>query len=111
MAMNFGEEAEKRILFRQRTADNSGNIFNTAGSAGRNALRLAKILSTFDFVINLLGWQEKPLANLPKFLTQYQASVDAKYHNDYKEVLIAEEITRRQIERKGINISNVGDNK
>jgi len=79
-------------------------MFYSAGSAGNNPLKLAQILVVFDFTMNLLGWQDKPLANLSKFLVQYQASLDAKYHNDYKEVLIAEEIEKKRAERKGISI-------
>lgn len=101
---NFLEEAEKQQLFRQKTANNTGMIFEARGSAGNNPLKLAQILATFDFNINLLGWQNKPLANLSKFLVSYQASLDAKYHNDFKEVLIAEEVERRRAERKGVSI-------
>ena len=104
MADTFLEKAEEQELFRQKAHDNSGLIFQTIGSAGNNPLKLAQILSTFDFVINLLGWQDKPLANLSKFLTQYQASIDAKYHNDFKDIAIAEEIERRRAERKGISV-------
>jgi len=102
--MTYLEEAEKQELFRQKHKSNANAIFLTAGSAGRNPLKLAQILSTFEFIMNLLDWQDKPLANLPMFLTQYQASIDAKYHNDFKEVLIAEEIERKRSERKGVSI-------
>ena len=104
MAMTFLEKAEEEELFRQKTKDNSAMIFAAHGSAGRNPLKLAQILATFDFVVNILGWEDKPLANLATFLTQYQASVDAKYHNDFKEIQIAEEIERRREQRKGISI-------
>ena len=104
MADSFNEQAETQELFRQKARDNSTMIFATHGSAGRNPLKLAQILATFDLVINCLGWQDKPLANLATFLTQYQASVDAKYHNDFKEIQIAEEIERRREQRKGISI-------
>lgn len=102
----FLEEVEKGQLFRQKQSDNNIFMFKASGSAGRNPLKLAQILSVFDFNIGLLGWETKPLANLTRFLTQYQASIDAKYHNDYKEVLVAEEIERRRSERKGISILN-----
>ena len=106
MAGTFLEKAEEEELFRKKSNSNSNAIFQTKGSAGRNPLKLAQILSTFDFVINLLGWQDKPLANLTTFCTQYQASIDAKYHNDFKEVLISEEIERKRSERKGLSILN-----
>ncbi len=101
---NFLENAEKQELFRPKPNNDAGAMFATKGSAGRNPQKLAQILSIFDFTINLLGWQEKPLANLSIFLTQYQASIDAKYHNDYKEVKIAEEVERKRAERKGLSI-------
>ena len=104
MVDSFLEKAEQDELFRQKPRDNSGMAFATKGSAGRNPIRLAQILSVFDFNMNLLGWNDKPLASLATFLTQYQASIDAKYHNDYKEILIAEEIERRRSERKGVSI-------
>lgn len=104
MPDNFAEVAEQNELFRQKRSDNSGLLFNTKGSAGANPLKLAQILSTFDFVIGLLKWQDKPLADLSHFLTNYQASIDAKYHDDFKEVQIAEEIERRRAERKGLSI-------
>ena len=103
---SFLERAEEEELFRQKQKDNSGLIFRSDGSAGNNPLKLAQILSVFDFNMNLLGWQDKPLANLSSFLTQYQASLDAKYHNDFKEVMIAEEIEKKRANRKGLSISS-----
>ena len=102
--MTYLEKAEEQELFRPKQKSNINAIFATIGSAGRNQLKLAQILTTFDFVINLLGWKDKPLADLSMFLTQYQASIDAKYHNDFKEVLIAEEVERKRSERKGVSI-------
>jgi len=103
--MTYLQQAEDNELFRKKQNSNINLMFHTKGSAGSNPVRLAQILSTFDMVINILGWQDKPLANLTNFLTQYQASIDTKYHNDFKEVLIAEEIERRRTERKGLTIS------
>lgn len=102
--MDIEEKLEEGQLFRQKAKDNSGMMFQTKGSSGANPLRLAQICSVFDYVMIILGWQDKPIANLPKFLTQYQASINAKYHNDYKDVLVAEEIERKRAERKGISI-------
>lgn len=104
--MTYLEKKEEEELFRQKAVSNANMIFWASGSAGRNPQKLAQILSTWDFVINLLGWQDKPLANLSKFLTQYQASIDAKYHDDFKEVLIAEEVERKRANRKGLSITN-----
>lgn len=105
---NFQERAEKMEMFRRKSDNSSSMMFHTVGSSGNNPLRLAQILSVFDFVIHTLGWSEKPIAKFTTFLTQYQASLDAKYHNDYKDVLIAEEIERRRAERKGISILQGG---
>lgn len=102
--MSFMEKAEEEVLFRQKQADNSMLIFQSRGSAGRNPQKLAQILSIFDTVIGIMGWQEKPLANLSQFLTSYQASIDAKYHNDFRDIKIAEEIERKRAERKGVSI-------
>lgn len=100
---HFLEKAEEQELFRQKKDDNT-NIFQTKGSSGSNTVKLARILTTVDFVMGLLGWQDKPLANLTYFLTQYQASIDTRYHNDYKDIKIAEEIERKRAERKGISV-------
>ena len=102
--MNLVEQEEEKQLFRQKQSSNINSIFVTRGSAGSNPLKLAQILTAFDFAMNLLGWEEKPLANFTNFLTQYQASLDTRYHDDFKAVLIAEEIERRREERKGISI-------
>ncbi len=101
---NFLEKAEETELFRQKLKDNSTLIFNAAGSAGRNPEKLARILSAFDLIIGIFGWEDKPLANLTQFVTGYQASIDAKYHNDFKEIQIAEEVERKRAERKGLSI-------
>jgi len=104
MSENFLEQAEQAELFRQKQVDNSRLIFNTDGSAGRNSVKLAQICTIWDFTMNILGWQNKPLANLTTFLTQYQASIDGKYHNDFKDIKIAEEVEHRRTERKGFSI-------
>lgn len=104
MGDTFLEQAEQQELFRQKQTSNISLVFQASGSAGNNPVKLAQILSTFDLVMCLLGWQDKPLANLSKFLTHYQASIDGKYHNDFKDISIAEEIERKRAERKGISI-------
>ena len=104
MPDNFLETAEQQEIFRQKQTSNIGLVFQSSGSAGNNPIKLAQILSVFDFNIQLLGWQNKPLANLSKFLTSYQASLDAKYHNDFKDISIAEEVERKRSERKGISV-------
>jgi len=105
MTDSFLEQAEQQEIFRKRQTDDAGAVFQSSGSAGRNTQKLAQILSVFDFNIRLLGWQDKPLANLSLFLTQYQASIDAKYHNDYKEIKVSEEVERKRADRKGFTIT------
>lgn len=104
MPDSYLEEVERHELFRQRRSDNSGLLFHANSSAGNNPVKLAQLCATWDFVMNLLGWKDKPLAKLTTFITNYQASIDAKYHDDFKEVQIAEEIERKRAERKGISI-------
>lgn len=100
----FAEQAEEQAeLFRQRQQDTT-RVFDTRGSSGSNNVKLARILTAFDFAIGLLGWKGKALADLTTFCTQYQASIDTRYHNDYKDIKVAEEIERKRAERKGISI-------
>ena len=101
---SFLEEAEQQEIFRQKSNNNTELMFATKGSAGSNPKKLAQICATWDFIMSLLEWEGKPLANLSKFLTQYQASIDTKYHEDFKDVLVAEEIERKRAERKGISV-------
>lgn len=104
MVQEIIRKVEEDGLFKQKSTTDKGLIFQHIGSAGNNPLKLAQILSVFDFTMNLLGWQDRPLANFSRFLTGYQASLDAKYHNDFKDISIAEEIERKRSERKGISI-------
>lgn len=98
------EEIEEQIGFRQKQLDNSSLIFETKGSAGANPIKLAQICAIWDFNMAILGWQDKPLGKLSVFLTQYQASIDTKYHKDFKDIKIAEEIERKRANRKGFSI-------
>ena len=106
--MNFGE-VEEQEMWRKKSTNNSKQIFSTAGSAGSNPEKLAQILSAWDFTMIAFGWQDKPIANLSHVITQYQASLGGQYHNDYKTILIAEEIEKRRANSKGISINNRSD--
>lgn len=99
------EMAEQQNYYRRQGQRDTSMIFETRGSTGSNNEKLARLLSAFDFFINLMKWQDKPIARFSHIVTQYQASVDTKYHNDYKDVLVAEEIERKRAERKGISIT------
>ena len=101
--MDF-EKIEEQQLWKPKTNDSSKSIFSTKGSAGSNNEPLARILSAYDYAMSILGWQNEDIASLSGIITQYQASLDAKYHNDYKDVLVAEEIEKKRAERKGISI-------
>lgn len=98
------DKIEEEQLFKSKSNIDIKAIFNTGGSAGNNPEKLAKILSAYDYVMCVLGWQKEDIANLSNIITQYQASLDAKYHNDFKEILVAEEIEKRRAERKGISV-------
>lgn len=100
----FNEEVEEQLKYKVKTNQQPEYVFKSSGSAGNNQTELAQVLTAFDMFIALMGWETRPLAKFPQFLTQYQASLDAKYHNDFKDVLIAEEIERKRAERKGISI-------
>ena len=95
---------EEEQMFKPKNSTDINAIFSTAGSAGNNPEKLAKILSAYDFAMHVFGWQNDDIACLSNVITQYQASLDAKYHNDFKEVLVAEEIEKKRAERKGISI-------
>ena len=101
--MDF-ERIEEEQMFKPKNSSDIKAIFSTGGSAGNNPEKLAKILSAWDYFINIMGWQNDDIASLSNVITQYQASLEAKYHNDFKDVLVAEEIEKRRAERKGISI-------
>ena len=98
----MNEITEDKIKLRQRSrSDKPLLVLSTKGSAGNNQVKLAQICSVWDFVIGIMGWEKKPLANLTLFLTQYQGSIDGTYHKDLKDVLIAEEIEKKRRNRRG----------
>lgn len=98
------EEQAQSGAFRKSGKSNALSMLISKLSAGRNPEKLARILVAWNTTITVLGWQDKPIANLTDFLTHYQASVDGGYHKDLKDVLIAEEVVKRQENRKGISI-------
>jgi hypothetical protein len=92
---------ENKPLFQPRllddSADRAKHIFNSLGSAGNNNAELARILLALDFAFKLLNWKDITLVDC---IAKYQASVDAKYHNDYKAVATIEELDRRMAMRR-----------
>lgn len=101
--MDF-EKVEEEQLFKPKTSTDLKAIFSTLGSAGNNPEKLAKILAAYDYAMQLFGWQKDDIASLSHVITQYQASLSAQYHNDFKDVLVAEEVERKRADRKGISI-------
>ena len=98
-------DIKNQLRFRTQSGRSAGAILTTKGSAGNSPVDLAKILGAWDFAMHILGWEDKPLGHMAHFFSQYQASVDSKYHNDLKETLIAEEVERRRENRKGTSLS------
>ena len=90
------EEAEKGELFRQNNGGNSIGFdiptFRSKGSAGNNNTKLARIMAAYDLAMGILGWEH----DLSNIVTEYQASVDAKYHDDYVKIAVADEIVRKR---------------
>lgn len=105
MSQELIEEVERGQIFRQAVKDLSAYIFATKGSSGKNSERLARVLSAYDMLMTIMGWQDKPIAELSKIVTQYQASIDGSYHRDFKDIQIAEEVERRRANRKGFSIT------
>lgn len=96
---SYGEQQEEKLAFRQRqtTEDKAKHMFNALGSAGANDEKLARLLTAFDFAMSLLGWDDVKLTNI---ITHYQASIDSKYHDDYKSVATIEELDSRLAKRR-----------
>lgn len=99
------EQLKKNGLNTRVISNFFAKIFHTKGSEGYNQEELSRILATHDIVINVLGWQNEPENKLSHIVSQYQASLDGKYHNDYIRALIADEINERKVNSKGSSIS------
>ena len=99
---------EKKLFTPKANADDRArHLFNTGGSAGANPEKLARLLIAFDFAMSLLGWDDVSLTSI---ITGYQASVDAKYHDDYKSVATIEELDRRMAIRRSMTTSLLAGN-
>lgn len=73
------------------------HLFESLGSHGANNERLARLLIAWDFVMTLLKQKD---VSLSQIVTQYQASINAKYHDDYKSVATIEELDERLAKRR-----------
>lgn len=89
MADDWAQKREAEHDWQSRQTDNSENAFRSHGSAGNNNEKLARIMSAYEIAMDILGW-EKPLSQI---VTQYQASLDAKYHDDFVKMSIAERVS------------------
>ena len=100
MADDWAKRKEEEHDWQSRNTDSTENNFRSSGSAGNNQPRLAKVLSAYDMAMDILGW-DKPLS---KIVSDYQASVNAKYHDDHIKERIAERVSvlmKRNIMAKG----------
>ena len=66
----------------QQDANFANDTFEHINSHGANPEKLARLLSVFKLVRKALGQDE----NLLDVITGYQASIDAKYHNDFVKI-------------------------
>lgn len=89
MAEDWGQRMEENNDFRIRNTDNSKQTFESSGSAGNNSDKLARIMSAYDLAMDILGWEK----SLSQIVSQYQASVNAKYHDDHVKISIAERVS------------------
>jgi len=107
---SFIEQAEQREFLRTRVnqVDRADHVFKNSGSAGWQNKRLAQLTTTFDYVMSILKWDVsvqiingKPIVTegfgvtLTKIVKTNQATIDAKYHNDYVKVALSEEKTEK----------------
>jgi hypothetical protein len=99
--MTYGQKQEEEKLFKQKATgeDRAKHMFNALASAGANNERLAKLLIAWDFATSLLKWN----VTLTEIVTNYQASIDAEYHKDYKAVATIEELDRRVALRRSMS--------
>jgi len=89
MGDDWGQKAEEMNDFRLKNEDGSKATFNAQGSAGNNPVKLARILSAYELAMEILGWNNP----LSKIVSNYQASVNAKYHDDHVKISIAERVS------------------
>lgn len=91
-------------LFGVKTDSVTQQLLRTDKSTDNPNVELARIMSVWDMVMNEFGWEDCKFSSI---IRDAQASVDGKYHNDIKEVAIAQEIQARD-ERKGGKPSTIG---
>lgn len=97
--MTYGQRQEEQRLFTAKlpSDDRAKHMFATTFSHGANKKKLAQLLTVWDFTMSLLKWNDVTLTDI---VTGYQASIDAKYHTDYKAVATIEELDKRMAMRR-----------
>jgi hypothetical protein len=91
----YSDDIEEKKLFTSKQGnqeDTAKHVFNATKSAGANNQRLSQLLVAWDFSMSLLGWKDVTLTDT---VVNYQASINAKYHNDYKSIKTIEELDKR----------------
>lgn len=100
--MTYGQRMEEEFF--QHSGNGSVSVqerakfmFDAVKQAGNNKDKLARLLITWDYICTIMNW---PNENLSELVSRYQASVDAKFHNDYKAVATIEELDNRMATRR-----------
>lgn len=108
---SFIGQAEQSELFRRRSnVDHAGAVFRAWGSSGANPKRLAQFLTTLDLAFCILSWDKpiiktneagqqeivRPALSISALIEARQASIDARYHDDYVKIAVADEIVRKR---------------
>ena len=107
--MTLGQrfEEERKGMFGQKdtTNDNRANhMFSALRTHGANPKRLAQLLTVWEYTMKILEWDD----NLTSIVADYQASIDTRYHDDYKAVATIEELDRRLAMRRASAYNNQG---
>ena len=105
LSQKFEEEKNQestKYFERREAAKSAGNdhafhLFRHDKSAGNNNQDLARIMFGLHYAYSVLGWDDHKIIDLA---TGYQASVDGKYHDDYKAVANTEEVDERFAKRR-----------
>jgi hypothetical protein len=107
--MTYGQQFEERQMFAPKATDSNRakEMFESLGSHGANPKKLAQLLTVFDFTMSILGWND---VTLSKTVTSYQASIDTRYHDDYKAVATIEELDYRLAKRRSNRQGLMGNN-
>lgn len=99
MTQSYIQAREQVELLRQKGQDFSAPAFKSQLSAGNNNVRLARICAVWDYVCQIMSTNKfKSDGVTPKqwgdsltdIVTSYQASLNAKYHDDFVKIAVAQ---------------------